>query len=384
MNIDDFSIEQRENIVKTLDGAFAFVPPALPPEIELNAIAMALSSASHAIGELNGAARRLQNPFMLVHPLTRKEALTSSAMEGTITTIGNIVLEEADASSGEDDNAREAFNYAFALRKANEQLITLPMSHRVIKEAHRNLLSGLSTKRGAGKRPGEYKMHQNAIGQLGQSIQSARYVPPPPQQTLDCMDRLEQFLNIENLRHGEKILHLALLHYQFEAIHPFDDGNGRIGRMLVTLMAQQMKLVDLPLLHISSFLEKRKDEYIERLFEVSARANWNDWINFFLLTIEQSCNQATKMVDRLITLQSEMKLQVLKTKNNHRLTTIIDNLFQSGWTTIGKNQTLCSVSFPTAQSDLKTLVELGLLTEVLDRRPIIFYAPKIIELSERE
>lgn len=384
MDNQQFSAIQQKHLVKTIDAAWAYVPPPLPPEIDMGAIAMSLATASEAVGKLDGAARRLQNPYLLVQALIRKEALTSSAMEGTITTLGNIVLEDADPNANADDNAREAFNYAFALREANKQLQTLPISHRVIKHAHENLLANLSSARGSGKRPGQYKVHQNAVGQLGETVRSARYVPPPPAQTLTCMDALETFINREDRLAGERLIDLAISHYQFEAIHPFDDGNGRIGRMLVTLMSQQMKLVDLPLLHISSFMEKNKTRYIDQLFEVSTQSNWTSWIIFFLSAVEVSCVSAIHTVDRLIELQKNLKDQVLQAKGNHRLATIVDNLFQDGWTNIGKTQKLCSVTFPTAQSDLKTLTQLGILREFTDRRPTIYFAPAIINLSERE
>jgi Fic family protein len=384
MDEKQFSVEQRRNLTKTVDGAWAFIPPPLPPQLNLSEIALPLAAASSAVGELNGAARRLQNPYMLMRALTRKEALTSSAMEGTITTIGNIVRQEAEPTSGMDDNAREAFNYLAAMVAANNQMTKLPISHRVIKDAHANLLSGLSPLRGAGKRPGEYKLHQNAVGQLGETVHTARYVPPPPKDTLACMDALEAFINKEQRQQGEKLIDIALMHYQFEAIHPFDDGNGRIGRMLVTLMAQQTGLVALPLLHISSYLETRKEEYIEKLFSVSTQGRWAEWISFFLAAVQASCLASINVVDRLITLQAAMKHKIRQAGANHRLATIIDELFTNGWTTVTKTEKLCGITFPTAQSDLKVLVKLGLVEETQSGRPTIYYAPEILRLSDRD
>jgi Fic family protein len=378
-----FSTEQKKYLVKTTEGAVAFVPPPLPPKISAGDLVMEIAEASHCIGELNGAARRLPNPNMLVHALTRKEALTTSAMEGTITTIGNIVLEEAEARPGLDDDAREAFNYAYALGQANQSLETLPISHRVIKEAHENLLGGLSSKRGAGKRPGQYKQHQNAVGWTGESIHTARYVPPPPRETQGCMDQLETYMNVDNKQQGQRLIDLALIHYQFEAIHPFDDGNGRIGRMLITLLSQQMKLVELPLLHLSPYFEKHKDPYIDKLFGVSTQAKWNEWIKFFLGAIEESCKSAIQTVDRTIALQAAMKQKILADEGNHRLATIVEHLFNSGWTNAVNTQKLCAVTFPTAKSDLQKLVKAGILKEFSEQRPTIYYAPEIIALSER-
>ena len=383
MKPDQFTAEQQKHLVKTIEGAWAFVPPPLPPNIKIDEIATNLTSAASAIGELNGAARRLKNPEMLIRALLRQEALTSSAMEGTITTIKDIIREELEPTSGKDDNAREAFNYISALRIANEQLQTLPISHRVIKEAHSNLLSGLSTKRGAGKRPGEYKVHQNAVGGTGDNIQSARYVPPPPNIALKCMDSLEVFMNRERESIAEKLIDLALCHYQFEAIHPFDDGNGRIGRMLVTLMAQQLRIVDLPLLHISAETESIKNEYLEKLFTVSTKSDWVGWVNFFLKVLEKSSRRAVQIVDKIIALQAEFTKHVLANGKSPRLRIIVDELFMKGWTTVAETQKLCGVTFPTAQSDLRELVDLHILFETDGRRPAVYWSVEILALSER-
>ena len=259
MNPKVFNKTQREHLLNIGDDGYAFVPAQLPPELNYAELIIPLTEASAAIGELNGAARRLQNPYMLIAPLQRREALTSSAMEGTITTLGDIILEEAADKEERNDNAREASNYANAVAKSTKKLNEIPISHRLIKEAHELLLSGLGNQRGANKRPGKYKINQNAVGQQGDTISTARYVPPPPPETQICMDQLEAYINRENVQSAYRLIDLALVHYQFEAIHPFDDGNGRIGRMLITLLAIQYKLLDLPLLHVSIYLEKKKN-----------------------------------------------------------------------------------------------------------------------------
>ena len=373
----------QKKLVRTLENAWAFVLAPLPPVLDLARLALPLATASVAIGELKGAARRLQNPFMLIDPLQRREALTTSAMEGTITTLGDIVLEEAGADPPKGDDAREAFNYVRAIEAATASLRTLPISHRVIKEAHTNLLQGLSPARGAGKRPGQYKVHQNAVGRRGETIHTARYVPPPPQQTQQCMDELEAYINRDHQVPAGRLIDLALVHYQFEAIHPFDDGNGRIGRMLITLMAQQSGLLDLPLLHVSAHLERHKDDYIDRLFAVSTDAQWEEWIIFFLNAVETSCKEATSIVDRIILLQSDLRRRARLAGKSPRLMMIVDALFEKSWTNATEIQKLCNVTFPTAQSDLKALVKQGLLQEMRGRTSKIYYAPEILALSDR-
>ena len=383
MDADKFSPNQQKQLVRTLENAWAHVPAPLPPNLDLARLTLPLASASAAIGELKGAARRLQNPYMLIGPLQRREALTSSAMEGTITTLGDLVLEEAGIDTPQGDDARETFNYVRALETATGMLQKFSISHRTIMEAHAILLQGLSSARGAGKRPGQYKVHQNAVGKKGETIHTARYVPPPPQHTQKCMDQLESYINRENQNPAERLIDLALVHCQFESIHPFDDGNGRIGRMLVTLMAQQSGLLDLPLLHMSAHLEQHKDEYIDRLFAVSTHARWEEWTVFFLGAIEASCKEAIAIVDRIIALQSDLKKRALEAGKSPRLVMIVDALFGKSWTTAPEIQKLCKVTFPTAQSDLKALVEHGLLRELRGTTTKIYYAPEILALSDR-
>lgn len=384
MDILHFSHLQQQHLTKTSEGALAFVPPRLPPKLELSQVARSLTLADRAIGELNGAARRLQNPMMLVTPLIRKEALTTSAMEGTITTIDNILLQEISPDAVQDDDAREAYNYKAALSSALKQCKELPISGRVLRNAHKTLLSGLSPGRGAGKRPGEYKKQQNAIGTAGDNAFTARYVPPPPEKTEECMLALEQFINREDRVEGEELIDLALAHYQFEAIHPFQDGNGRIGRMMICLMAMQTGLMKLPLLHLSAHLEKQKNAYVEHLFKVSTRGEWGNWINFFLETVRLSCKSATAAVDTIITLQTELKQRALDKGKNHRLPTIIDHLFEQEWTTASDVQKICGTTFPTAQRDIHELVEIGILSHLLSStRPAIFIAKPIWDLSRR-
>jgi Fic family protein len=345
--------------------------------------ALELGAAAAALGELKGAARRLNNPYMLIGPLIQKEALISSAIEGTITTIENMIVEQATPTSAKDENAREASNYVRAVHNAVHQMQELPISHRLIKDAHKILLSGLSHSRGQGKRPGEYKDSQNAIGRLRDTEQTARYVPPPPAQTAIAMDNLEKFITRDSSKPGEALIDIALAHYQFEAIHPFLDGNGRVGRMLITLMAIQSKALDLPLLHISSEIEKDKDEYVDLLFEVSTHGLWERWIKFFLGIVRKSCENATKKVDEILWLEKELKVRAMAVRKNHRINTIVEALFTQHWITTPEAQKLCGTHFQTAQADLEQLVKADILKTIPASRPLIYLAPEIWNVSNR-
>jgi Fic family protein len=383
MSPENFSQEQQNNLIKTITGAWAYVPPDLPPRLDYADFALELGAAAAALGELKGAARRLNNPYMLIGPLIQKEALISSAIEGTITTIENMIVEQATPTSAKDENAREASNYVRAVHNAVHQMQELPISHRLIKDAHKILLSGLSHSRGQGKRPGEYKDSQNAIGRLRDTEQTARYVPPPPAQTAIAMDNLEKFITRDSSKPGEALIDIALAHYQFEAIHPFLDGNGRVGRMLITLMAIQSKALDLPLLHISSEIEKDKDEYVDLLFEVSTHGLWERWIKFFLGIVRKSCENATKKVDEILWLEKELKVRAMAVRKNHRINTIVEALFTQHWITTPEAQKLCGTHFQTAQADLEQLVKADILKTIPASRPLIYLAPEIWNVSNR-
>lgn len=383
MNPKLFLPEQRKQLVSLAENGWAYIPAQLPPKLELEKLLIPLTRASADVGELNGAARRLQNPYMLILPLLRREALTSSAMEGTITTLGDMILEEAGGKPSSQENAREATNYIRAIETGIRRLDEIPISHRLIKELHKILLNGLSKERGVNKRPGEYKVNQNAVGKHGDTILTARYVPPPPAETQICMDDLEKFINEPEAEPAYRLTRLALVHYQFEAIHPFDDGNGRIGRMLITLMAQQSGLIDLPLLHMSAFLERRKDEYIEKLFQVSAAGAWTDWTMFFLDAVSHCAKEAIVIVDKIITLQSEFQQKVHEIGKSARLMKIADSLFDQWWITIPTVQAQCNVSYPTAKSDLQALCEAKILVELPSTHPRIYFSPQILALSDR-
>jgi Fic family protein len=380
MDIEAFSVRPAGEIVRTMEGHWAFVPAQLPPPIDLGRLARPIAKAMHQIGELKGASRRVQNPYILIRPLQRREALTSSAMEGTYTTMDELVLEEEGIARHRSAEARETANYGHALRNAVSRLKELPISHRVIKEAHRHLLSGLSDERGANKRPGEYKVHQNWIGGSKQ-IETARFVPPPPERTQFCMDQLEKYINRGVDEPADKLIDLALVHYQFETIHPFGDGNGRIGRMLITLMALQSGLVDLPLLYLSPYLDQHKDEYIDRMFSVSAKSQWEEWIAFFLEAIVETCRAATLTIDQLNGLQAQYRARAAKAGRSAKLMQIVDQLFESPYLTVPRTQERFGVTYRAGQMILEKLVSAGILNELPGTHPKYYYAPEVIAIS---
>ncbi len=380
MKTEDFTDPKSGILISTIGNSRAFVPAPLPPVIDLSKIALKLAKTMLAVGELRGACRRLQNPDILVRPLQRREALTSSAMEGTFTTEDALLLAELDGIKGaKDDSTREVYNHLRALNQSLEMLDTLPISHRVIKKAHEILLSGLSRSRGAQKRPGQYKQDQNWIG--GLTIDVARFIPPPPAETQTCMDELERYINREIDHDWSPLIDLALVHYQLEAIHPFADGNGRVGRMLISLMAVHNGLLDMPVLYISPALEQKKDQYIDLMYQVSTEGKWIEWLNFFFMTIEESCIETIASIDRLITLQELYRKQVTEKARTSNIITLVDYLFDRPIIRVSDAEKKLGVTYRAARQIIKKLQDIGILKELTGWYPAVFYAPDILNIT---
>jgi cell filamentation protein, protein adenylyltransferase len=372
-----FADEAPGRLVPTIHGALAYVPDDLGPIIDIAAVAPAMLEAMQALGELKGACRRLAEPGILIRPLQRREALTSSAMEGTFSTQDALILAERGIERDDDDATREVRNYVRALDDAVVALGRLPICHRILTDAHRTLLSGLGHGRGAQKRPGEYKPDQNWIG--GRTIDVARYVPPPPTEARACMDALERYLNRD--QRPFPLLDLALVHYQFEAIHPFADGNGRVGRMLVALMAVESGLLDMPVLYVSPAMEHRKDEYIDLMFAVSTKGEWTPWIIFFLARVAESCRETIATIDRLIALQDDYRRRAGDAMRSASAITLVDHLFRQPTVTVNEAADVLGVSYQAVRKTIDRLVDLGILGIFPDAYPRLFVARGILDAA---
>lgn len=379
MRDSDFTSQAPGRLVRTIANQQAFVPAPLPPQIDLNEIAIPMANAMQAIGELKGACRRLSNPYILISPLQRREALTSSAMEGTFTTADDLALAEVGIERDHDDATREVRNYLRALNDSLTMLDQLPICHRVITNAHRILLSGLSSARGAQKRHGEYKVDQNWIG--GRLIENARFVPPPPAETQTCMDDVEAYINREQSPFPTALMDLALVHYQVETIHPFADGNGRVGRMLVSIMAVKSGLLDLPVLYISPALEHDKDKYIDLLFAVSTKGDWVSWLNFFFDKVFEACRETVNTIDRVIDLQDKYRKRAGVAARSANAISLVDRLFVKPAVTINAAATELGVTYQAAKKTIDKLVDLGIIHEVTDIYPKTYLASGIMNAA---
>ena len=285
MDRDYFSASQRRHVVRAERGYLAFVPPPLPPDLVLDAaLVRQLSEADRALGELAGAGRSLPNQAVLAGNLVRREAVLSSQIEGTQASLSDLVLFEAGNGPESvrkvhgpgDDDVREIVNYIAAVRHVLAPDRRLPVSIPLLREAHAILMSG---SRGGHATPGEVRRSQNWIGPPGATLDGATYIPPPPERLWECLGTFEKHLHAS--RDLPPLVTIGCAHYQFEAIHPFLDGNGRIGRLLIVLLLVEWGLLDAPILDLSARIEPRCNEYYARLLATSTDGDWSGWLSFF-------------------------------------------------------------------------------------------------------
>jgi Fic family protein len=281
--------------IKTLQGYRAFHPSPLPPRIKwTQPLAVALANASNLVGRLAMEGRRLPNPHVLIRPFVRREAVFSSRIEGTQSTLGELLASEAGAAvERSPDDLREVGNYVAALEHGIKRLKTLPLCLRLVRELHRKLMSGV---RGQHATPGEFRRSQNWIGRAGDTLAQAAYVPPPPDSLGDYLGAWEKFLHDRML---PPLIHAALAHYQFEAIHPFLDGNGRVGRLLITLELCERDLLPAPLLYLSAFFDATRADYYEGLRGITEKGDWTSWILYFLNGVARQAEDAVSRAERI-------------------------------------------------------------------------------------
>jgi Fic family protein len=356
---------------------WAYIPEALPTSWELSDdVWDLLAQAREELARLDGVGRAIPNYNLLLRPLQRREALTSSSLEGTYATPEQLLLFEIDPRDPHSPNDPESSwqeiqNYSRALDLGLQMLTDIPISLNFIRAIHRELLMGV---RGANKDPGNFRRAQVHIGS------DRRFIPAPPHEVLPCLYALETAIHQE--KSINSLIFCFMAHYQFETIHPFLDGNGRVGRLLLSLMIYQQCNLQRPWLYLSAFFEKYKDEYISLLFRVSAKGDWNSWIKFCLRgTIEQS-KDAVRRFDALLGLRNQYMQQLNQAGGSVRLNRIIDYLFESSPAiTIAQTKNLCGVTPPTATSDINRLVNIGILVEsTISIRPKIYIASEIFKI----
>jgi Fic family protein len=364
--------------VRAPGGYRAYVPAPLPPPIAWDeALASALSSADRAIGRLAGEGRRLPNPHLLIRPFVRREAVLSSRIEGTQATLGELLAAEAGAAVDRSPaDLREVANYVVALEFGVERLHTLPLSLRLLRELHERLMRGV---RGDMATPGEFRRSQNWIGPAGCTLDTATYVPPPPDELMDCLGAWERFLHDEAL---PPLVHAALAHSQFEAIHPFLDGNGRVGRLLITLLLIERDVLPAPLLYLSAYFEATREEYYARLLAVTERGEWEAWLTYFLAGVAHQAEDALGRIRRIDALLEAWRERLAKTPSKlpeKAIDRFAENPF---WTVAGLAERL-GVAYTTAQRAIDRLESAGIVALVGEaKRNRVYCARAILEVLE--
>ena len=350
----------------------SFVPSQLPPNPELkidDEMISLLTKASGSISTLEIISNRIPDNLLFTAMYVRKEALLSSQIEGTQATLEDILDPMLEKNTNRD--VEDVVNYINAINYAIKRLETLPLCNRLIREAHLVLMKGL---RGQDKSPGEFRISQNWIGGYGATIKNARYIPPCPQDMIQAMSDLEKYMNDED--ETNVLIRAALIHYQFETIHPFLDGNGRVGRLLIMLFLMDKKVLTTPSLYISYFLKKYQSEYYDRLSDVRVKGNFEQWVKFFLRAINESAQDAVQTIDELSSLHNKNEAAIQKL-GRARINTLrlLEYLEAHPIIEINKTSAALELSFNTTSKAIKRLIDLGILvsTKNISRNRIFAY-----------
>lgn len=302
-----------------------FMPPLLPPNIDLSSVISLLTDARDAVARYDEAVKRLPNPALIQRAFETKEAVLSSKIEGTQATLEEVLEFDAEEVATEDNEKtkdyREIGNYRRAIDLGRGMLSARPMSENVIKDLHKILLNSV---RGRNKRPGEFRDHQVHIGPPGATLEEARYVPPVHTKIPSLMSNLVNYLHRDDV--SDRLVQIAVAHYQFEAIHPFGDGNGRVGRLLIPLYLYEKKITTYPNLYISEFLETHRRDYYDSLNHVSERKEWTAWIQFFLRAVREQSRLSKERVEKVEKLYKELR-DSLPGFNSIYASAFLDSLF---------------------------------------------------------
>lgn len=370
------------NFIRQLKGDFqysAFVPNPLPFDLKIdNTLQFLLSKADIALGRLDGISELLPDIDFFLFMYVRKEATLSSQIEGTKATFSDVLKAEAKIEDSEIHNdVDEILNYIEAMNYSLKRLETLPLSLRLIKEIHRILLQGV---RGEGKNPGEFKSSQNWVG--GPTIQTASFIPPSPHETLILLDNLEKFFY--DKPSIPILIKAGLIHSQFECIHPFLDGNGRMGRLLVTLYLYQQSILKKPLLYLSEFFKKYRQDYYDRLNAIHSKDEIEEWLKFFCEGVAVTAEQSVITARKIIKLR-EKDIQSISSLGRKAKTALsfLNSLYRTPMIRIKDVEIISKLRNPNAISLVNKFTDLGILEEISGRkRNKIYVYKKYIDLFQ--
>ncbi len=359
------SVPRAGRYVLQRTGYRAFIPAPLPPTppIDLGGeLQLWLSNADRALGRLDGSVQTLPNPDHFVFMYIRKEAVLSSQIEGTQSSLHDVLAAEAQIVDEElPRDVGEVINYVGALRYGLRRIETLPVSVRLIQEIHERLVSGT---RGGRLTPGEVRRSQNWIGPQGCTLADATFVPPPPDMLAESLGALERFIHADDAL--PPLLRIGLAHAQFETIHPFLDGNGRLGRLLITFLLTERGILQHPVLYLSHFFKRHRQEYYDRLQAVRDTGDWEGWLVFFLRGITEVSQEASGMAGRILTLREAHRDAITEhlgrvAGNGHR---VLDTLYDRPILTVNQVQEIIGTTYPAANALVSRLEELGILREI--------------------
>ncbi len=374
METNSFQINAPGEIVTGLQNIKAFIPAPLPPNWQFPShLWSLLNEANKQVYLLEGIGRSLPDPGLLLRPIQGREAIQSSRIEGTYATARELLLFEMESRKPKDgennvNDWREVSNYRRALDHGTTS--DLPLSLRLIRELHEILMEGV---RGKDKTPGEFRRIQVAIGD------NHRFVPPPPDRLTKCLDQFEQYMNLPS--DYDPLVNCFLMHYQFEAIHPFSDGNGRVGRLLLAIMLQRLCGLTKAWLYLSEFFEENRKDYMQRLFEISTRAAWNEWIEFCIRGTIERAKETVDRCHRLVTLRERYRQQLQNVGGAVRLNQIVESLFQHPFIRIAELQRRLHVTYPTAKADVARLARAKILKPLVGETPKTFFAPELFDVA---
>ena len=358
----------------------AFVPNPLPPAIEYDPdLVQLLSEADRSLGLLAGTGQQLPDPHLLIAPYLRREAVLSSRIEGTVASISDLFyFEMVPTERPRSPDVREVTNYVKALEFGLKRLDDLPLSLRLTRELHALLMKGV---RGDSAAVGEFRDRQNWIGSPGCPIEEARFVPPPVEEMRVSLGLWEAYLHDRDS--APLLVQCALQHYQIEAIHPFIDGNGRLGRLLITLFLCERKALLHPLLYLSAYFERHKDQYYDRLYAVSERGDWKGWLRFFFEAVRVQSMDAVESAGRLLSLQQAYRDRLSSIRVSGRVFTLLDYLLVNPFITVPEACNRLEVQFSTAQAALNKLEEVDIIREITGRsRNRVYCAEELLEAIE--
>jgi Fic family protein len=361
----------------TIDGYRAFYPASLPPKIEWTPeLVSKLSQADQLLGRLSGEARRMPNPHILIRPFIKREAVYSSRIEGTQATLGELLASEVGAEvERSPDDLREVANYVSALEHGMRRLNEIPLSLRLIREMHEILMSGV---RGELATPGEFRTSQNWIGPAGCTLKEAKYVPPPPDALGECLRDWEAYLHNSE---EPTLITCALMHYQFEAIHPFLDGNGRIGRLLISLLLCEKGSLTAPMLYLSAFFNATRPDYYAALNGISEHGEWMEWLNYFLNGVIRQTEDVLDCAERMNAIIEQWKLETAKMSGASGQ--VVELLAGNPYITARKAQSLLGIAYNTANRAILKLVEASILLPVNQaKRDRVFVAKQLLCILE--